>query len=246
MDLTGRVVLITGGRRVGATVAVDLAGAGADVAVVFRASRLEAQETVDAAVRLGRRAVAIQGDLLQPDACQRVVDGAVEALGRLDVLVNMASVYRHVAFDDITLADWDAQLNTDLRSAWLCAQAAVPHMRRVGGGRIVNISDWTAAGGRPRYEGYLPYYVAKAGVRALTEALALELAADQILVNALAPGPIVAPEGLTVDEVVRVERATPLGRWGGEIEIAKAVRGLIESDFITGETIRVDGGRHLS
>jgi NAD(P)-dependent dehydrogenase (short-subunit alcohol dehydrogenase family) len=118
-------------------------------------------------------------------------------------------------------------------------------MRRGGAGRIVNFSDWTAMSGRPRYNGYLPYYVAKAGAKALTEAIALELAPDNILVNSIAPGPILAPPGLTSEELDSVEKATPLGRWGGEIEVAKAVLSLIESDFITGETIRVDGGRHL-
>ena len=118
-------------------------------------------------------------------------------------------------------------------------------MRAQGGGRIINFSDWIAKSGRPRYPGYLPYYVAKAGVIALTEALALELAADNILVNAIAPGPILAPPGTTDEESRAVEEATPLGRWGGEIEIAKAVLALLDSDFITGETIRVDGGRHL-
>jgi NAD(P)-dependent dehydrogenase (short-subunit alcohol dehydrogenase family) len=157
----------------------------------------------------------------------------------------MASLYGAKPFDEIELADWDAHLAVDLRAAWLCARAAVPHMRRLRGGRIVNFSDWIARSGRPRYQGYLPYYVAKAGVIALTEALALELATDQILVNAVAPGPIVAPEGTTDEEFETVERATPLGRWGGEIEIAKVVIALLESDFITGETVRVDGGRHL-
>jgi NAD(P)-dependent dehydrogenase (short-subunit alcohol dehydrogenase family) len=118
-------------------------------------------------------------------------------------------------------------------------------MRRLRGGRIINFADWITRSGRPRYTGYLPYYVAKAGVIALTEALALELAPDQILVNAIAPGPIVAPEGTSDEEFASVERATPLGRWGGEIEVAKVVLALIDSDFITGETIRVDGGRHL-
>jgi NAD(P)-dependent dehydrogenase (short-subunit alcohol dehydrogenase family) len=133
----------------------------------------------------------------------------------------------------------------DLRAAFLCARAAVPHMRRQGGGRIVNFSDWTARSGRPRYTGYVPYYVAKASVIALTEALALELAADNILVNAIAPGPILAPLDTTDEEFRAVERATPLGRWGGEIEIAKALIALLDSDYITGETLRVDGGRHL-
>jgi NAD(P)-dependent dehydrogenase (short-subunit alcohol dehydrogenase family) len=163
----------------------------------------------------------------------------------LDILVNMASLYAPKPIDEVTVQDWDAQLNIDVRSAWLCARAAVPHMRRLRGGRIINFSDWVARSGRPRYAGFLTYYVAKAAVVGLTEALALELAADQILVNAIAPGPIVAPEQISEDEFQKVEQATPLGRWGGEVEIAKAVLALIESDFITGETLRVDGGRHL-
>jgi NAD(P)-dependent dehydrogenase (short-subunit alcohol dehydrogenase family) len=118
-------------------------------------------------------------------------------------------------------------------------------MRRQGGGRIINFADWLARSGRPAYQGFVAYYVAKAGVIALTEALALELAADQILVNAIAPGPILPPSDLTQHEQQDVAAATPLGRWGGALEIAKAVSTLIESDFITGETVRVDGGRHL-
>jgi NAD(P)-dependent dehydrogenase (short-subunit alcohol dehydrogenase family) len=154
-------------------------------------------------------------------------------------------VYRAVPFDELTVEDWDEQLDTDLRASFLCARAAVPHMRRAGGGHIVNVADWTAASRRPRYRGYLPYYVAKAGVVALTEALALELAADRILVNAVAPGPIVAPEGASDSERAAVERATPLGRWGGEAEIAHLVLALVTTGFVTGETVRVDGGRHL-
>jgi NAD(P)-dependent dehydrogenase (short-subunit alcohol dehydrogenase family) len=245
MDLAERVALITGGRRIGAVVATELARRGADVALVYRRSRGEAEETADAVRALQRRSIVIQADLQMPDACERAVDDAVAALGRLDILVNMASLYRRRAFDDLTLEDWEAQLALDLRASYLCARAAVPHMRRARGGRIINFSDWIARSGRPRYQGYLPYYVAKAGIVALTEALALELASDQILVNAVAPGPIVAPEGTSDEEFTSVERATPLGRWGGELEIAKTVVTLIESDFITGETIRVDGGRHL-
>jgi NAD(P)-dependent dehydrogenase (short-subunit alcohol dehydrogenase family) len=157
----------------------------------------------------------------------------------------MASIYRTKAFDELDVDDWEDQMAVDLRASWLCVRAAVPHMRRVRGGRVVNFSDWVARSGRPRYPGYLAYYVAKAGVIALTEALALELAPDQILVNAVAPGPIIAPDSISDEEFAQVERATPLGRWGGEIEVAKAVIALVESDFITGETIRVDGGRHI-
>jgi NAD(P)-dependent dehydrogenase (short-subunit alcohol dehydrogenase family) len=245
MELTDRVALITGGRRIGAVVAVELARRGADVALVYRSSRAEADETAEAVRGTGRRAAAFQADLADPDACEAVVAETVRDLGRLDVLVNMASIYRRKRADELTVADWDQSLAVDLRASWLCARAAVPHMRRVRGGRIINMSDWVAASGRPRYVGYLPYYVAKAGIVALTEALALELAGDQILVNAIAPGPIVAPEGTSDEEFATVERATPLGRWGGEAEIAKVVLALIDSDFVTGETIRVDGGRHL-
>ena len=245
MDLVERVALITGGKRIGAVVATELARRGADVALVYRESRTEAEETAAAIWALGRRAVTLQADLSSPDDAQRIVDEAVVHLGRLDVLVNMASIYRRLLLDEIEVADWDAQMAVDLRAAWLCARAAIPHMRRVRGGRIVNFSDWVARSGRPRYDGYLTYYVAKAGIVALTEALALELAPDQILVNAVAPGPIVAPEGTSDEAFAQVERATPLGRWGGEMEIAKAVLALVDTDFMTGETIRVDGGRHL-
>jgi NAD(P)-dependent dehydrogenase (short-subunit alcohol dehydrogenase family) len=245
MDLRGRVSLVTGGRRIGGVVAVELARAGSDVALVYLRSRAEAEQTAKEVVGLGARAALLQADLRDPEACERVVEDAVDALGRIDVVVNMASVYRETPLDEISLLDWETQMAVDLRAAWLCAKAAVPHMRRAHGGRIINFSDWVARSGRPRYPGYLTYYVAKAGVIALTEALALELASEQILVNAVAPGPIVAPEGTTAEGFAAVERATPLGRWGGEIEIAKAVLALVSSDFITGETVRVDGGRHL-
>jgi NAD(P)-dependent dehydrogenase (short-subunit alcohol dehydrogenase family) len=227
-------------------VATELARAGADVAVVYRTSRAEADQTAASIQALGRRAAVLHADLREADACDRVVDETVDALGRIDVLVNMASIYISRPLDDVTLEDWDTQLQVDVRASWLCARAAVPHMRRLRGGRIINFSDWVAKSGRPRYPGYLTYYVAKGAVIALTEAMALELARDQILVNAVAPGPIVAPAGTSDDEFIAVERATPLGRWGGEIEIAKAVLALVDSDFMTGETIRVDGGRHVS
>jgi NAD(P)-dependent dehydrogenase (short-subunit alcohol dehydrogenase family) len=237
--------LITGGRRIGAVVATELARKGAHVAMVYRASRSEAEETAATLRAMGRRALVVQGDLQQPEACSGVVEATAAEFGRLDILVNMASVYREKPLDEVSVEDWDAQLSIDLRAAWLCSHAAIRHMRQSRGGRIVNFSDWVARSGRPRYRGYLPYYVAKAGVIALTEALALELATDQILVNAIAPGPIVAPPGTSAADSAAVEQATPLGRWGGEIEIAKTVIALVESDFITGETIRVDGGRHV-
>ena len=216
-----------------------------DVALCYNRSRDEADAAAASVKRAGRRGVTFQVDLQQATSCQAAVDRAAAELGRLDVLLNMASVYSQIPLADTDENIWDAVVDIDLRAAFLCARAAVPHMRRAGGGRIVNFSDWIAASGRPRYTGYVPYYVAKRGVIGLTEALALELAADRILVNAIAPGPILAPPGTSPEEYEAVEKATPLGKWGGGEEIARAVIFLIETDFTTGEVIRVDGGRHV-
>jgi NAD(P)-dependent dehydrogenase (short-subunit alcohol dehydrogenase family) len=245
MQISGKVALITGGKRIGAAVAAALAGRGADIVLSYRASK-EETERIAADVRAsGGRASIFEADLTRVESCEGLVAHAVQQFGRLDLLINMASLYVSKPFDQLTPDDLDRNLMVDLRGAYLCARAAVPHMRAVGGGRIVNFSDWVAASGRPRYPGYLTYYVSKMAVIGLTQGLALELAPDNILVNAIAPGPILAPAGLPASELEAVERATPLGRWGGEGEIAKAVLSLIESDFITGETVRVDGGRHL-
>jgi NAD(P)-dependent dehydrogenase (short-subunit alcohol dehydrogenase family) len=245
MDLEHRVVLITGPRRIGAEVAKRVAARGADVALSYNQSQNEA-ETAAAAIRAtGRRAICLQADLSKGPACQQLVDETVRRLGRLDVLVNMASLYVATPFDELNETLWDRGLAVDLKAAFLCARAAVPHMREAGGGRIINVADWLPASGRARYKGFLPYYVAKSGVIALTEALALELAGDEILVNAVAPGPILAPPDTGAEEMKAVEQATPLGRWGGEAEIVKAVLFLVDTDFVTGEVIRVDGGRHL-
>lgn len=245
MDLTSKVVLLTGARRIGAEIAGAVAERGADIAVVYRSSIEEAQQIERRVAGLGRRALLVRADVADPSACRRAVAAVDQEFGRLDVLVNMASLYRQVPFEQLDAAEWRQQLAVDLDGSFHCSLAAVPVMRRHGGGRIVNFADWVAASGRPRYAGFLAYYVAKAGVQALTEALALEVASDQILVNAIAPGPILAPPGTSDAELDAVVSATPLGRWGGAQEIVKAVLALIETDFITGETIRVDGGRHL-
>ena len=245
MTLRGKSVLITGGKRMGAALAEALARQGADVALSWHRSRAEADEAASIVRAAGRRGLAVRADLSTAQGCDLAVAEVEQAFGRLDALVHLASIYKAIAFDDLTPEAWDAQLAVDLRSTFLCARAAVPAMRRVGGGRIIAFADWVAASGRPRYPGYLPYYVAKAGVIALVEALALELAPDGILVNAVAPGPVLPPEELTADERRAVEAATPLGRWGGTEEIVKAVLFLLETGFVTGDVIRVDGGRHL-
>jgi NAD(P)-dependent dehydrogenase (short-subunit alcohol dehydrogenase family) len=245
MQVSNKVALITGGKRIGAFVATALARAGADVALVYNRSREEADETAAAVRALKRRAFTVQADVTTEAACIRAVDATIREFGRLDFLINMASLYGSKPFADLTAADWDRQMAVDLRAAFVFAHAAAPAMKRAGGGRIINFTDWIAASARPRYPGFTPYYVAKAGVKALTETLALELAGDRILVNAIAPGPILAPPEMSKEESDAVVKSTPLGRWGGEAEIAKAVLFLLESDFVTGETIRVDGGRHI-
>ncbi len=179
MDVTNRVALITGGKRLGGEIALALATRGADIALCYRASRAEAQTTADAVLRLGRRVHLVQGDLSKPDDCRRAVSETADRLGRLDILANLASLYAEKPFDELTDEDWDRQLAVDLRAAYHCSKAAAPHMRALGGGRIVNFADWVAASHRPRYTGFVPYYVAKSGVVALTEALALELASDR-------------------------------------------------------------------
>lgn len=245
MEMKDKVALITGTRRIGSVVAVELARRGANVVLSYNRSRDEAEAAAAEVRALGRRALSVQADVSKAAEVQGLVRRAVDEFGRIDILVNMASIYRSKPFAETTEQDWNANMDTNLKSAFLCAQGVVPVMKANGGGRIINFADWIAASGRPRYKGFLPYYVSKAGIVGLTECLALELASDQILVNAIAPGPILAPPDLTEDEDREVRRATPLGRWGGEIEIAKAVASLIDTDFITGECIRVDGGRHV-
>jgi NAD(P)-dependent dehydrogenase (short-subunit alcohol dehydrogenase family) len=246
MDLQSKVAVITGGKRIGRVVAQALAGRGMDLVLSYRGSKEEAEQTVADVVAVGRRATVVSGDVSKPAGCAAIVAHAIATFGRIDVLVNMASIYRSKPLMEVTVDYWSTDLDVNLRSAFLCAQAAIPHMREVGGGRIVNFADWLVRSGRPHYKDFTPYYVAKAGVVALTESLALEVARDNILVNAVAPGPIVAPPDMTAEEMAEVANATPVGRWGGEGEIAKAVLLLCETDFITGETIRVDGGRHLA
>ena len=246
MNLENRVVIITGGKRIGRVVAQQLADRGADIVLSYRGSKTEAEQTVGDVQSRGRRAIAVVADVSRSADCAALIASARDAFGRVDALVNMASVYGSTPFHELTEAAWDRDLNINLKSAFLCAQAAIPVMRATGGGRIVNFADWLARSGRPNYRGFVSYYVAKAGIIALTESMALELAADQILVNAIAPGPILPPSDMAREEVAAVAAATPVGRWGGEIEIAKAVLTLLETDFITGETIRVDGGRHVA
>ena len=155
MNLSGTVALITGGKRIGLVVARELAARGVDVALSYARSRAEAEEAAAIVRNAGRRAASVQANLAEPDACAALAQQAVAELGRLDILINMASVYVRHPFDELTVDDWSAVMNVDLRAAFLCAHAAVPHMRAHGGGRIINFGDWIAKSGRPRYPGFL-------------------------------------------------------------------------------------------
>jgi len=244
MDPKGKVAMLTGGARIGRSVAQALAGRGCALGLTYLGSRDAAEQTAESARALGVAAITCQADLRDETQAAAAVERIGKQLGRLDILINMASTYTHTPLDRLTARAWSDAVDSNAKSVFLLSLMAAPWMRREGAGRIVNFSDWTAASGRPRYEGYSPYFVAKAAVSGLTQTLALELAPD-ILVNAIAPGPIVAPADLPAEEAAKVIAATPLRRWGGAEEIARAVLFLVETEFVTGECLRVDGGRHL-
>ena len=243
MDPKGKVALITGGARIGQVVAQALATRGCALSLIYRGSRDAAEQTASAARTVGVDAIVLRADATDETQVAAAVTETANKLGRLDILINMASTY--VKTPNPGVKDWSLAMDSNARSAFMFSIHAAPVMKSGGGGRIVNISDWLVASGRPNYRDYVPYYTSKAAVTALTESLALDLA-PEILVNAIAPGPIMAPPDLTSAQNDRVIKATPLARWGGGEEMAKVVLFLIETEFVTGECIRVDGGRHLA
>lgn len=244
MDIKNKVSLITGAARIGRVIAISLAERGSHIVLTYNRSKEIVHETITEVQRCGVKGLAIKADLTRGEEGREVVGAIIEECGRIDVVVNMASVYEQIPFEEITLPDLDRNLAVHLEAPFLIAQAVAPHMRRQGQGKIINFADWLPASHRPRYKNQLAYYVSKAAAIALTESLALELA-PEITVNCIAPGPILKPEDLTEEEDLEVVTGTPLRRWGKAEEIAQEVIALIEGDFRTGECIRVDGGRHL-
>lgn len=246
MNLQHKVAWIAGGARMGATVAHALAQKGCRVVLTYRKSKKAAEDIVRQLIADGAEALALPCDLARLPEIERTARRIARTYKSLDILVNLSSIYEKSPLSNATRAagDWDAHMNANAKSAFQLSLTVAPWMKRAGGGRVVHISDWTSASGRPRYKDYTPYYVSKSAIKGIVESLALELA-PQILVNAIAPGPILPPPGLSRREHAAVVAATPLARWGGAEEIAKAVLFLVETDFVTGETIRVDGGRHL-
>jgi pteridine reductase len=242
----GKVVLITGGaRRVGAAISRRLHAAGASLMLHYRASAGEARllQAELNGVRAGSVAL-IQADLLDVGKLASLVDQTLATFGRLDGLVNNASSFFPTPVGEITPATWEDLIGTNLRAPLFLSQAAAPALKRTQGA-IVNITDIHAE--RP-LKGYVVYTAAKAGLAGLTRSLARELAPD-VRVNAVAPGPILWPDDGQFDELSRqrIVSHTPLRREGSPDDIARAVRFLLaDAPYVTGETIAVDGGRHMA
>lgn len=244
MILQGRVALITGGaRRIGHIIAMALASRGAQVVISYQRSSKAAIETVGALRDLGVKAEAMAADVASASDVSRLFQRIERNFGRLDALINNASIFERTPFDRLTERDWDRHLDINLKGAFLCSLSASRLLRKRPQGKIVNIADW--AGDRP-YRDYLPYCVSKAGLIALTKALAKELAPG-IQVVAIAPGPMLAPEDMLPAQRRAAVARLPLKRWGSPEDVANAVLFAIEgSDFLTGTTIYVDGGRSIA
>lgn len=243
MVLQGKVALVTGSSaRVGAAIARGLASRGARVAIHHRSSADAAEEVRLACAREGGSAQVFQADLAVPGAPLRLLRGVAGAMGPIDVLVNNAANFRRTPFETLGEEDWDLAIDVNLKAPFLLSLEAGRAMRARGGGRIVNIADW--AGRRP-YRHYLPYCVSKAGLLALTRALAKELA-PEVAVNAVAPGPVLPPETFSPEEGERLRRRVPLERLGDPRDVVNAVLFLLEgTDFATGSCVTVDGGREI-
>ena len=240
LPLQGSVALVTGaGKRLGRAVALRLAEHGADIVIHYRNSRPEAQEAVKEIEELGRRATAIGADLGHVSEIKRLFDEAGKHFGRLDVLVNSAANFLPASMVSTTEEIWDSALDTNVRAPFFCAQAAAPWLRRTQG-VIINFAD---TGGLLGCSGYIPHSISKAGVIMLTKVLAKALA-PEVRVNAIAPGTITM-EGDPPEWEADFIKLAPLGRTGRPLDISDSVLFLVQSRFITGQVLVVDGGRAL-
>jgi pteridine reductase len=244
VQAAGKIALVTGAaRRVGRAIALTLAERGADVVITYNNSAAEAQATLQEIHARGMQGMALQGNITRSHDVDAIVQQIMARFGRIDILVNNASNYYKTPFSTLTEEQWDDLVGTNLKGTFLVAKCVGDQMLKAGAGKIINLADW--AGFRP-YKDYIPYCVAKAGVIALTKALAKTLA-PTIQVNAIAPGPVMLPEDFSDSQREAVVRATPLKRIGTPLDIAQTVVFLVEgSDFITGAIIPVDGGRLIA
>lgn len=244
---TPKVALITGAaRRIGAEIARTLHAAGMNIIIHYNASE---EEALDCCRQLNKQrdksVIVLRGDLLLPESEVVLVQQAVAAWGRLDVLVNNASRYYRTKIGKVTEYSWDDLMNCNLKAPFFLSQAAAPHLAAVSG-VIINITDIRAE--RPFHD-YSVYSISKSGLSMMTKVLAKELA-PLVRVNAIAPGPILWPEGenaLSEEEKAKIVESTLLLRPGEPQDIAKAALYLArDANYVTGQTLYVDGGRMLS
>jgi NAD(P)-dependent dehydrogenase (short-subunit alcohol dehydrogenase family) len=237
--LEGQVALVTGAaKRIGRSIALRLAAEGADIAVNYDTSEADAESVVREIQSSGRRAVAIHADVSKLAEVQELFESLEKQFSRLDILINNAGMFFGAKFEELTEQQWDRIMNTNLKSQFLCSQAAAPIMKRQGRGRIVNLSS---LGGLLPWPLYTHYCVSKAGCIMLTRCLARALG-PEILVNSVAPGTIQFPGEPPDEEYIR---RVPLHRTGTGDDIAGAVAYLATADFLTGQILVVDGGRSL-
>ncbi|HSY58252.1 MAG TPA: SDR family NAD(P)-dependent oxidoreductase [Terriglobales bacterium] len=237
--LEGQVALVTGAaKRIGRSIALRMASDGADVLVNYATSKAEAEVVVNEIAALGRRGIAVKADVSKRAEVVQLFAAAVSEFGRIDILVNNAGMFFPAKFEDLTDDQWDRIMNANLKSQFLCAQAAAPIMKRQGRGRIINLSS---LGGILPWPAYTHYCVSKAGAIMLTKCLARALG-PEILVNSVAPGTIQFPDELPDEEYIR---RVPLHRTGTGDDIAETVAYFASTDFVTGQVLAVDGGRSL-
>jgi pteridine reductase len=241
MELRGKVALVTGaGRRVGRALALALADRGATVAVHYNESAKGANAVVDAIAGKRGRAQAFGGDLTKADEPPRLIENVVAAFGALDVLVNSAAIMARTPFGEVKAEDWDLMFALNLRAPFLLAQAAAPHLKRAGG-VIINIADLSAF---ETWPSYIPHGLTKGGMVHLTKSLARVLA-PEVRVNGIAPGTVLLPENFSDADAEHLRATTPLQRQGTPDDVASAMLFLLDAEYITGETIIVDGGRNI-
>jgi pteridine reductase len=240
MDLKGKTIILTGARRIGQTVAEELAKKGANLAITYRSAKEESEAMCTACIAAGVRAVPFMVDMTKEEDIKKLITDVKKEFGSIDGLVHMAANYPRTNWKDVKPEDFDTEMQVIGKSAFMLGQLASKEMKD---GRIVFFSDWAA--NRAPYKEYAPYLIAKGAIDTITRVLAVELAPN-ITVNAIAPGPILRPPDLTEEEDKIVLERTPLARWGGAEEIAKAVLFFMESDFVTGVILPVDGGRSIA
>lgn len=242
MELEGRIALVTGaGHRLGRQIALGLAQAGSNLIIHYHRSEEAAKRTVEDCRALGVQAHAAQADLSRDDGVQRLYRQVDAAFDGLDVLVNSAAVLERIDLLAASEQDWQANVGLNLKGAFFCLQHAARRMNERGGGSIVNISD--TAGLQP-WARFPLHSISKAGLEMLTRVAALALA-PAIRVNAVVPGPTLKPVWMTDQRWKQIETELPSGSEIPARDVAKAVLFLLQSEYVTGHSFRVDGGALL-